>query len=282
MITIKNYLKNYWWKYIIIVAVIVLDIVTKAVFVPQNESQWLSYSVLGDFLWIKPMRNTGAGFSILEGKIWLLITITFAFIILLAIFDIRYKHKSVLFGISTALILTGAIGNLIDRLAFGYVRDFLYFKSLEFPVFNIADSSLSVGVFLMFIYIIFFVPSDAQQSGVKQISVVKQSIEAFDKKSQVQDETLEKQIVKNERIKSAQKKQQQKVKTLKVQKKSFSKSKTKTTKKTTKSNNIAEQKANNIETEIQSQNLSINPFNEDDLREVVEKELKDTENNGND
>ncbi len=153
---LKSYFKNYWWKYIIIACVIVLDMVLKAILVPQDQSKWQNVDIIKNVVSITPARNIGAGFSILEGKIWFLITITIIFMIILAIFDIMYQKKSKLFGISTALVMAGAVGNLVDRILFGYVRDFISLDFINFPVFNIADMALTFGIILLVIYIIFF------------------------------------------------------------------------------------------------------------------------------
>ena len=153
---LKSYFKNYWWKYIIIACVIVLDMVLKAVLVPQDQSKWQNVDIIKNVVSITPARNIGAGFSILEGKLWFLITITIIFMIILAIFDIMYQKKSKMFGISTALVMAGAVGNLIDRILFGYVRDFISLDFINFPVFNIADMALTFGIILLVIYIIFF------------------------------------------------------------------------------------------------------------------------------
>ena len=57
--------------------------------------------------------------------------------------------------ISVVLILSGAIGNLIDRIAYGYVVDFLYFKLINFPIFNVADCYVVIGACLMFLFVLF-------------------------------------------------------------------------------------------------------------------------------
>ena len=153
---LKFYFKNYWYKFLIISFLLTLDLVTKALIVPQNQEIWQDVEIIKDIIVISPTRNIGAGFSILQGKTWLLISLTIIFILVLTIFDIFYKKKSKLYGISTAIIFTGAIGNLIDRISFGYVRDFIYLKFINFPVFNVADMALTIGIILLLIYIIFY------------------------------------------------------------------------------------------------------------------------------
>jgi signal peptidase II len=97
-------------------------------------------------------RNIGAAWSIFSGNILILIivtTIAVATIILYAIFS---KSQSRLFYVSTGFIIGGALGNLFDRIVFGYVRDFIKFEFIDFPVFNVADIALTVGVILLCIF----------------------------------------------------------------------------------------------------------------------------------
>ena len=61
-----------------------------------------------------------------------------------------------MFGIATALIFGGAVGNLVDRINFQKVRDFIYLEFIRFPVFNVADICLTVGVILLGVYVVFF------------------------------------------------------------------------------------------------------------------------------
>ena len=153
---VKTYLKNSWWKLVIILIVVAVDLVSKALIVPQDKSLWTEVPLLGDFVVISPTTNKGAGFSSFFGQTTLLIIMTIIFVLGLATYDLLSKQKSRLFVISTGLILAGAIGNFVDRILFGEVRDFIYLKFINFPVFNVADISLTIGVTLLFIFIIFF------------------------------------------------------------------------------------------------------------------------------
>ncbi len=158
-IQFNNYIKQYWWKLIVIAIILAIDLITKSLIVRFDEfGNIISYetSILGSVLVIMPTTNTGAGFSLLSGHQTLLIVFTFLFLIAISVFDFCFKKKSVLFGIATGLIFAGALGNLIDRLAFNFVRDFIYVKFINFPVFNIADMALTFGIILLAVYILFF------------------------------------------------------------------------------------------------------------------------------
>lgn len=101
--------------------------------------------------------NRGAAWGILSGKQGLLIVITSIIIIGMLIYIRQFPNT--LWGklgkIAFILIISGAIGNLIDRLFLGYVRDFLYFILINFPVFNVADMFVVIGVGLLIIVLLF-------------------------------------------------------------------------------------------------------------------------------
>ncbi|WP_018664057.1 signal peptidase II [Heyndrickxia acidiproducens] len=115
-----------------------------------------SIEVIPDFFFITSTRNTGAAFSILEGKMWLFYVITVIVIAAIIYYIQKYAKGKNLLGISLGLILGGACGNFIDRLFRGEVVDFVHlrFGSYDFAVFNVADSSLTIGVVLLFIFML--------------------------------------------------------------------------------------------------------------------------------
>ena len=156
----------------VIFAVLLTDMLTKFLIVTE-------VSIIDGVLAITPTQNFGAGFSVLSGQTWLLITITFVFLIGIVIFDILFKYKSTLFGIGTGLIVSGAIGNLIDRLAFGYVRDFIYLEFIDFPVFNVADMALTFGVILLAIYIVFFLEKSKKQHKTYQKNTQQNNLQSY-------------------------------------------------------------------------------------------------------
>lgn len=106
---------------------------------------------LGPILGFRYVENTGAAFSILRDKQLLLIGITF--LVLLAMIGLLFKsvktgeHAVVKWAYT--LIIAGAIGNFIDRVRLDYVVDFLEFRFINFPIFNIADVLVVVGVGLL-------------------------------------------------------------------------------------------------------------------------------------
>ena len=137
ILTILVLLLDFFSKYIVSKLMIVND----------------SISIVNNFFNITYVKNTGAAFSIFSNNTILVIVISI-FIIGLLIFYI-YKNRSYnkLENVSYALILGGAIGNLIDRLVYGYVIDFLDFKILSYdaPIFNLADTFIVIGVILFLV-----------------------------------------------------------------------------------------------------------------------------------
>ena len=108
--------------------------------------------VIGNFFLITSHRNRGAAFGILEGQRWLFIVIT----IVVVIGIVWYLQKTVKAGqkllpVALSLVLGGAVGNFLDRAISGEVVDFAQFNfgSYTFPIFNVADSAIVIGVALI-------------------------------------------------------------------------------------------------------------------------------------
>ncbi len=101
------------------------------------------------------VHNTGAAFSFLSEaggwQRWFFAGLALMISVVIAVWLARLKKNETLLAVALALVLGGAVGNLIDRLAYGYVIDFLdvYYESWHWPAFNIADSAITLGVILM-------------------------------------------------------------------------------------------------------------------------------------
>jgi len=98
------------------------------------------------------IENTGSAFGLLANQTFLIIIISIAALLFILLF-LRYLSPATTLSIvSIGLIMGGAVGNLIDRLRFGYVTDFIYFRlwgNFHWPAFNIADAAITVGVFVL-------------------------------------------------------------------------------------------------------------------------------------
>lgn len=142
-------------KLIIIAALIVLVDLSTKTWVQTSMDLYESIDVIPGFFSITYLVNTGAAWSIMEGQRWFFITLATVVCIALAImFKKEHEDKWILAGL--ALMLAGTFGNLFDRIVHGFVRDMLSFIIFDyhFPVFNIADVSLVLGVGLIAIAVI--------------------------------------------------------------------------------------------------------------------------------
>ncbi|MCE5393697.1 MAG: lipoprotein signal peptidase [Acidithiobacillus sp.] len=133
------------------------------VLLDQGIKLWLSQIwrvgqgvvLIPGFLNLRLVHNTGAAFSFLAGaggwQRWLLILIALVVTIALVAILRRLKPGSHWTAIALALILGGALGNVIDRIRLGYVVDFIgvHWGSLYWPYFNIADSAISIGAVML-------------------------------------------------------------------------------------------------------------------------------------
>ncbi len=159
-------LKNkYRWSAAIIGAVLVLDQITKH-FVQKYIRMHDLIVVIPGFFNLTHVRNKGAAFSILSNlpDLWrgaFFISVTVIAVAVIAVL-IR-KNEDRLLVVAFSLIIAGAIGNLIDRIRYGEVIDFIqwYIKSWYWPSFNVADSAISTGVALLAIDMLFFQKKEA-------------------------------------------------------------------------------------------------------------------------
>ena len=101
------------------------------------------------------VRNTGAAWGMFEGKMFFFYLITAVAVGTLLYLMFKEKGKSKLLLTAYSLILAGAIGNFIDRIRLGYVVDMFKFEFIDFPIFNVADICLTIGVIFLFYYVIF-------------------------------------------------------------------------------------------------------------------------------
>ena len=140
------------WRVLAIVAVtIIVDQLTKFLVV-KYMTLGQSISVIDNFLYITSHRNEGAAWGILQGKMifFYVVTLVVIGLVILWIRKLDIKKEKLLV-IALSLILGGALGNFIDRVMYQHVVDFIntYIFGYDFPIFNIADSALCIGVFLM-------------------------------------------------------------------------------------------------------------------------------------
>lgn len=131
---------------------LIIDILVK-LFVKNNMLVNESIKVIDKFFYLTYVKNTGAAWSIFSGKQTFLVIVTSIVIIGLIAYLYKKKEYKKIEIIGYGLLLSGALGNLIDRILYGYVIDYLdiYIFNYNYPVFNIADCCIVIGIVLLFI-----------------------------------------------------------------------------------------------------------------------------------
>src|SRR5437870_8553195 len=139
---------------LLVAATLLLDRWTK-VLIKSRFSLNESISVIDDFFNITYVRNTGVAFGIFSSisspaKAILLSAFTAVAAVVVIVYSFRSPARDRLLQVALGFILGGALGNLYDRIHYGYVIDFLefYFRNYHWPSFNVADSAISTGVVL--------------------------------------------------------------------------------------------------------------------------------------
>jgi signal peptidase II len=156
----KRERKSAWQWLLVSLAIIGLD-------------QWSKYAVLWSFKFneVKPVfsflnvtlrYNRGVAFSFLSAAadwhVMLLIFFVLAIAVIILVWLLRLPRRDYLAALGLSLVLGGAMGNVIDRIRFGYVVDFIDFhiKTWHYATFNVADAAVCVGAFCLFLKYIFF------------------------------------------------------------------------------------------------------------------------------
>ena len=145
-------------------AVVALDQYTKALvraYLPLNTS-WMPIPWLEPLVTLTHVRNTGAAFGLFPSLGGVLRLVALAVVVAIVFLFRRLAANSWLLRIALGLQLGGATGNLIDRVARGYVTDFIDVR--VWPIFNVADSAIVVGTALLAYYALFLEPSAARRA----------------------------------------------------------------------------------------------------------------------
>lgn len=145
--------------------VVVIDQVIKyfvAMYLPQAGV----VTAIPHLLDLNYVKNPGVAFGMFENMRWIFVALTSVIIVILLYIIIFKKIKSKMFLISSALIIGGGIGNLIDRVLYGYVIDYLQLSFFS-PVCNFADYAVTVGTVLLVIYLLFMSDSSKKENKVE-------------------------------------------------------------------------------------------------------------------
>ena len=169
----------------IVAVLLAADLISKyfaAAYLPKHGG---SYEVIKDVLTFRYSENSGAAFGIFEdSRVFLSV---FVGVVLLAILGFmvyhiykgKYKEKGGIFlHVTLSMILAGGIGNLVDRIAFGYVRDFIEYTVVytlfkrDFAICNLADVYLTVGVIMVVVYLIYTMVADYKKEKAKKAALL--------------------------------------------------------------------------------------------------------------
>lgn len=124
-----------------------------------------SYVLIDGILELHYLENRGAAFSMLQNKrtLFIFTSVVMLTIIFYVLFKLPRQKKYRIWQVFLCLICAGAAGNMIDRIRYDYVVDYIYFKIIDFPVFNLADILITIGTVLFFIVVLFFVKEEELQ-----------------------------------------------------------------------------------------------------------------------
>ncbi len=167
---------------IICFAIIVVDQITKFCFYGMSQS------IIGDFLWFESTLNTGASFGMLEGgTVWFIVfSLPLVILMFFVICSKKYNFEKH-FKIGVSIILGGTVGNLIDRIIFGGVRDFIYFKSINFAIFNVADIAITVGAIYLVIYSIIYIYRSSKEKNKQEQKISDEEAKKIDALKSIRD-----------------------------------------------------------------------------------------------
>ncbi|MCL2630461.1 MAG: signal peptidase II [Firmicutes bacterium] len=137
--------------------IVLADLLTKHyIYTPIKNGSGDTVLIKG-FLSFTWADNTGAAWGIFKDRAYILgIFSLITLIITYGILIFTLKYKSFLFRSSLVLIVAGGLGNVVDRFHLGFVRDFIRFDFITFPIFNLADSALTIGTIMLLVWVIFF------------------------------------------------------------------------------------------------------------------------------
>jgi signal peptidase II len=152
----ENLCRKHWILFITLPVVLALDQVTKCLVI-HSVPLHRSIPLIRGFFNITHVKNTGAAFGVLAGhtspvRTLFFTAITIGALALMILIYRKVRANRVLVPLCLAMIMAGALGNMVDRIRWGYVIDFLdlYWRTYRWPAFNVADSAITIGICLLF------------------------------------------------------------------------------------------------------------------------------------
>ncbi len=149
----KKTLSVKWLCPLVFVLGLAIDQLTKWLVVTYM-SLYQSIPIIKDVIHLTYIRNRGAAFGMLSEHRWIFLVLSSVTIVAVGIYLFYTKNNSPLYLVSLSMILSGGVGNMIDRIALGEVIDFIDFTLIDFAIFNGADSFVCVGAALFFLSVV--------------------------------------------------------------------------------------------------------------------------------
>ena len=147
-----------------IALITVLDQFTKFLAVAKLMPKG-TFPIIKEVFHLTYLENKGAGFGVFANHTHLLSIASIVIVAAVLAYVLVKRPKDKLLNLSLMFMIGGAVGNLIDRVTLGYVVDFLDFRLINFPIFNVADCFITVGAVMLAVYIIFFSEKKEQADG---------------------------------------------------------------------------------------------------------------------
>lgn len=143
------------WDFVLLIFLNALDRVSK--YLVHFHCKKDDYVIINDFLEITYLENYGGAFGILNNQRFFFIFISVLFICLIIFFlcILPNNHRLNAFQIWLTFMVSGTIGNMLDRIIYGYILDFIYIPKINFPVFNLSDVWITFGAFFTIIIVLF-------------------------------------------------------------------------------------------------------------------------------
>lgn len=154
--------KSYIIISLIIIVGLVLDLVTKWLFAEYFSAGAQDIVVIPNFFWFTFVKNTGAAYGIFGGSTLILAIVSVVFVVAFCVYDYFNHSNNIWYIMGISMILSGAVGNFVDRIFLGYVRDFVSISLFNF-VFNIADVLITFGVIFFIVYLIISVIKEKKE-----------------------------------------------------------------------------------------------------------------------
>lgn len=125
-------------------------------------------AIIENVLYLKYAENTGVAFSMFSDNRWILVGVTSIMLAAVLAFFLSGKVSGKLEVFSLSLLLSGGVGNLIDRVSLGYVIDYIDVRIINFAIFNIADICICVGAFLLCVAVYFSDKKEKEEKSAKE------------------------------------------------------------------------------------------------------------------